>query len=230
VTKPRQLALDLPSLAAQGREDFLVSPSNEAAYALVDAWPRWPGAGVMLVGPPGAGKSHLAAIWSAEAGGGSIEAGELAEADVPQALSRGALVVEDGDRGRIDEAALFHLLNLARETAVPLLVTARKPPDRWGLFTPDLLSRLRAMTLVEIGEPDEALLRAVLVKLFLDRQMVVDTSVVDHVARHIDRSFEAVRAVVAALDREALSRGRRITRALAGEVLRESGLGDTSDT
>jgi chromosomal replication initiation ATPase DnaA len=230
VNVPRQLPLDLPAEAARGREDFLVSPSNEAAYGLVDAWPRWPEGGALLIGPAGAGKSHLAAIFAETARAPLIDAGSLGSTAPPELLSAGALAIEDLDRRRLDEPALFHVLNLARETAVPLLLTARTPASSWPIATPDLASRLRAMTAVSIAAPDDALIRALLVKLFVDRQLVVDTSVVETLVRHLDRSFEAVSRAVAALDAEALSRSRRITRAMASQVMADLAAGDTSDT
>ena len=122
-------------------------------------------------------------------------------------------------RPRPDEAALFHLINLLKETGGALVATAASPPDAWGLRTPDLLSRLRLAPSVAIESPDEALMRAVLVKLLVDRQLVVDTALVDYVALRLERSLDAARRFVARLDDEALARGRRVTRAIAAEVL-----------
>ena len=216
---PKQLAFDLPLDPRYGREDFLVSPSNERAYALIERWPDWPDPILHLTGPKGSGKSHLASIWATDAHAWTIDAFEVSGERVPHLVSNGALVVEDADRGERDEAALFHLLNLVRERKASLLVTCAAPPDRWGLRTPDLLSRLRLAPSVSLAPPDDALLKAVLVKLFVDRQLVVDTSVVDYIAVRIERSLAEAAAVVAALDREALSRGRRVSRPIAAEVL-----------
>ena len=220
MTLPRQLALDLPPLTSFSREDFLVSPSNEAAYAFIERWPDWPARRALLVGPIGSGKSHLAAIWSEAANAVTMPSRHLDDEAVPELAARGAIVLEDAKAG-IDETALFHLLNLVGEAEASLLITAHETPDRWGLSLPDLISRLRAMTVLTIDTPDDDLFRMLLVKLFLDRQLVVDISVVDFLARRIERSFDAARQVVAVLDREGLSRGRRITRALAGELLKE---------
>ena len=218
-TTPGQLTLDLPVEPRFGAEDFLVSSSNEAAYAAIEAWPNWPDPVLVLTGPPGSGKSHLSAIWADRAGARRLAARALALADV-QGLSRsGAVLLEDAGAG-LDEARLFHFLNLAREAGCFVLISAASPPDLWGLATPDLLSRLRLAPLFSIESPDEALIRAVLVKLFVDRQLVVDTSVVDYVALRIDRSLEAARTIVAQIDRESLARGKRITRAVAAEMLR----------
>ncbi|WP_413993470.1 hypothetical protein ACMDCR_16095 [Labrys okinawensis] len=220
MTLPRQLALDLPPLTSFSREDFLVSPSNEGAYAFIERWPDWPARRALLIGPTGSGKSHLAAIWSEAAKAIIVPAGLLGDGAVPELVARGAIVLEDARAG-IDETALFHLLNLVGEAGASLLITAHEAPDRWGLSLPDLISRLRAMTVLTIDTPDDDLFRMLLVKLFLDRQLVVDTSVVDFLVKRIERSFDAARQVVAVLDREGLSRGRRITRALAGELLKE---------
>jgi chromosomal replication initiation ATPase DnaA len=217
---PRQLSFDLPLDPRYGREDFLVGPANEAAYERIEAWPDWPHHALVLVGPAGAGKSHLAAIWAERAHAWTIEANAVSAGSVAHLVSNGALVIEDADRaGSRDEAALFHLLNGLAERRAPVVLTARQPVEGWSLATRDLLSRLRLAPAVAIEPPDEALLAAVLVKLFVDRQLVVDLSVVETLAPRIGRSIARARGVVADLDREALSRGRRITRPMALAVL-----------
>jgi chromosomal replication initiation ATPase DnaA len=216
---PKQLAFDLPLDPRFGAEDFLVSPSNEQAYGLIETWPDWPDTILLLVGPRGSGKSHLASIWATNAHAWTVDAAAITHDKVPHLVSNGALAIEDMDRGERDEAALFHLLNLAREKKASLLITCETPPDRWSLKTPDLLSRLRLAPSVALDAPDDALLKAVLVKLFVDRQLVVDTSVVDYIALRIERSLAKASEIVALLDREALSRGRRVSRAIAAEIL-----------
>ena len=218
---PRQLTLDLPIETRFGREDFLVSPSNADAFETFEGWPAWPDRVLLLLGPTGAGKSHLGAIWAERCHARILPASALAGADVAVLAAAGPLLLEDVDSARGIEAELFHLLNLVRNSANGWLVlTARAWPDGWGLRTPDLLSRLRLAPAVEIAEPDDALVRAVLVKHFIDRQLVVDTTVVEYLAMRIERSLDAARQVVEALDREALMAGRRITRPMAGDVLR----------
>jgi chromosomal replication initiation ATPase DnaA len=172
----------------------------------------------MLTGPEGSGKSHLAAIWAQAAGARRIAARALDEAAVPRALATGALVVEDVAAGALDERALFHLLNLAREDAAFLLLTARTA--FMSVAIRDLGSRLKALPVVALAPPDDALLRAVLVKLFADRQLAVDESLINYVAMRVERSFAAARNVVRLLDEEAMRQQRPITRALAAEFLR----------
>ena len=226
---PKQLAFDLPLDPRYGREDFLVSPSNERAYALVERWPDWPDTILVLTGPKGSGKSHLASIWATAAHGWTIDAFEVTGERVPHLVSNGALVIEDLDRGGGDEAALFHLLNLARERGASVLLTSAAPLQELPGRIPDLTSRLRLAPSISLDPPDDALLKAVLVKLFVDRQLIVDTTVVDFLALRIERSLAAAAEAVAALDHEALSRGRRITRpmaaALLGQGSREEGSG-----
>jgi chromosomal replication initiation ATPase DnaA len=217
--RPRQLAFDLPVDSRYGVEDFLIGPSNETAYGFVEAWPAWPDAWLRLVGPEGAGKTHLAAIWAKAAHAWTVPAADVVEGNVPHLISGGALVVEDCDRGLRDEAALFHLMNAIKARGGHLLLTAREAPDLWGLRVPDLLSRLRLAPHATIEPPDDTLLRAVLVKLFIDRQLVVDTGIIEMLALRMERSFAAARALVDALDRLSLERGRRVTRALASEAL-----------
>jgi chromosomal replication initiation ATPase DnaA len=219
--QPRQLALTLPHAESFARDDFLAGPGNATALALVDAWPDWPNWTVMLVGDAGSGKSHLASIWAERSGARAIAARNLAIETVPDALATGALVVEDIDPSIIDQPALFHLLNLAREQDAVLLLTARTQPAGWTLQVKDLASRLRAVPVVHLEPPDDQLLRALIVKFCADRQLVVDESVVSYLLPRIERSFVAARRAVELLDAEALRRGRPITRALAAEVLRD---------
>ena len=217
-SSPRQLALALDHAESLAREDFLSGPSNAQALALIDTWPGWPHRTVMLTGPEGSGKSHLAAIWAHAAGARRVAARALDEAAVPRALATGALVVEDLAAGAFDERALFHLLNLAREDEAFVLLTARTALMTVAIR--DLGSRLKALPVVALAPPDDALLRAVLVKLFADRQLAVDESLIGYVAMRIERSFAAARNVVALLDEEAMRQKRPITRALAAEFLR----------
>ena len=215
---PRQLALALDHAESFARDDFLSGPSNEAALALIERWPDWPGRTVALVGPEGAGKSHLAAIWAEQSGARFVAGRALEDADLPAALATGALVVEDAAADTADERALFHLLNLAREEEAFVLLTARLAPAAWPVQIRDLGSRLRALPVIALAPPDDALLRAVIVKLCADRQLAVDESFVAYLATRIERSFAAARAAVIELDQEALRLHRPLTRALAAEV------------
>jgi chromosomal replication initiation ATPase DnaA len=218
---PRQLAFALPHAESLTRDNFLEGPANAAGLALIDAWPEWPGRTVLLIGPEGSGKSHLAAIWAEAAGARSITAHALTAANVPTALATCALVVEDLKPADLDERALFHLLNLAREDQAYVLITARVPPASFEIELRDLRSRLRALPIVSLQEPDDQLFRALIVKFCADRQLAVDESVVGYLVTRIERSYAAVRQAVELLDREALSLGRPVTRALAAEVLRK---------
>jgi chromosomal replication initiation ATPase DnaA len=216
---PRQLVLDLPLDPRFGREDFLVSRSNEDALRLIESWPDWPDPLLHLQGPAGSGKSHLAAIWAARAGARIVAARTIESASVLDLASGKALVIEDVDHGPLDEPALFHLLNLARERRLPVLFTSARTLGVNRVATPDLLSRLRLAPSIGLGFPDDELLRAVLVKLFGDRQLAVEANVVSYLAARIERSLAAAAAIVAGLDREALSRGRRVTRAIAADLI-----------
>jgi chromosomal replication initiation ATPase DnaA len=214
------LALALPHAESLARDDFLEGPANEAAIALIDAWPEWPNRVMWLAGPEGSGKSHLAAIWAEAAGARSTTAHALTPANVPAALATGALVVEDLRPASFDERALFHLLNLAREEQAFVLITARVPPSALEIELRDLRSRLRAVPVVSIGEPDDLLFRALIVKFCADRQLAVDEAVVGYLAVRIERSYAAARRAVELLDREALRLGRPVTRALAADLFR----------
>ena len=176
----RQLSLEFPHEVSLGAEDFFIAPSNERAYDLIEAWPNWPKRTLLLVGPPGSGKTHLSTIWSHAAAAVSFHAESLSREEVPSFAAHDALVIEDLPGASLDDTALFHLLNLVTEQRCHLLMTANEFPSSWGVQLPDLASRLRAVPVAEIGLPDEALLRAVLVKLFADRQLAVEESVISY--------------------------------------------------
>jgi chromosomal replication initiation ATPase DnaA len=218
---PRQLAFALPHAESLSRDDFLEGPANAAALALIDAWPDWANRIMLLVGPEGSGKSHLAAIWAEQAGARSTAAHTLTAAEVPGALATGALVIEDLKPPCCDERALFHLMNLAREDQAFVLITARLPPSAAEFELRDLRSRLRAVPVVTLLPPDDNLFRALIVKFCADRQISIDESVVNYLATRIERSFAAARHAVERLDAEGLRLGRPVTRALAAELLRD---------
>jgi chromosomal replication initiation ATPase DnaA len=217
--EPVQLVLELPFLPALEAEDFMESASNAAALAMIGRWPDWPHALVVLSGPAGSGKSHLANVWRLRSGADRIAAGELTDAAIASRRPGQPLLIEDADRGIAEERAFFHLLNLAREQAFHVLVTARSPPGDWQIALPDLRSRLRAAPVAAIAAPDDALLRGVLVKVFADRQLDIEPGVVEMIARRIERSMEAAQRWVAELDRRALQERRRVSRRFVAEVL-----------
>ena len=219
---PRQLAFALPHAESLTRDNFLEGPANAAALALVDAWPEWPNRIMVLVGPEGSGKSHLAAIWAERAGARATSAHALTAADVPAELATGALVLEDLRAAAFDERALFHLLNLAREDEAFILITARLPPAALEIELRDLRSRLRAVPVVSVLPPDDHLVRALIVKFCADRQLAVDEQIVSYLATRLERSHAAVRQAIELLDAEGLRLGRPVTRALAAELFGKS--------
>jgi chromosomal replication initiation ATPase DnaA len=215
--EPSQLVLDLPHRAALEAQDFLVSRSNRAAADFIDRWPDWPHPSAVVVAPARAGKTHLANVWRLKSGAARLEAAGLTESDI--AWTRGVLLVEDLHAGIGNQRVLFHLLNLARERKMSMLLTSRTPPGELDVALPDLRSRLRALPIVTISPPDEALLKAVLVKHFADRQLAVEPYLINYLALHMEQSMAAAAAIVADIDAAALAAHRKVTRALAAEVL-----------
>jgi chromosomal replication initiation ATPase DnaA len=200
------------------RSAFLEGSANAEALALVEGWPAWPGPAAVICGPTGSGKSHLASIWRERSRAVAIAADAIA--GPASRLAEGdAALVEDIDAPGLDEQGLFHLLNLTRERAVSLLLTSRFGPAAIATGLPDLQSRLRAMPVVTLGLPDEALLRSLMAKLFADRQVAIEPAILDFIVHRMERSFAAARDLVARLDAEALAEGKRVTRGLAGRFL-----------
>ncbi|KQV82033.1 DnaA regulatory inactivator HdaA [Rhizobium sp. Root1220] len=222
-----QLPLAFSHDAASGRDDLLVSEKLAAAVAIVDAWPQWPSPVVILAGPVGSGKSHLANIWREHSGAITIHPKAGANAAVDAA--NGHVLFEDVDRVGFDDTELFHVINSVRENGNSLLMTSRLWPMSWPVQLADLRSRLKAATVVEIGEPDEELLSQVIVKLFADRQLYIDDRLVLYIVNRMERSLNAAQTIVERLDRLALSRGTKISRSLVAEVLNELGNSDSFD-
>ncbi|WP_409561187.1 DnaA/Hda family protein [Hyphomicrobium sp. B1] len=217
-TTPQQLVFELPHRAAMGLEDFLVSESNAAAVSLVDRWPDWPIGAAVIAGAKGSGKTHLANVWLTRAGATAVEASQISRETVPKVAAAGAVLIED-IQNAADEAALFHLLNLVREQRLQILLTTDTAPGDLSITLPDFRSRLKALPLATIDPPDDALLRAVLVKLFADRQLSVEPQLVDYVLVRMERSMLAAERFVSAADRRALALQRRLTRAIAAATL-----------
>ena len=217
----RQRTFDWGVRPALGREDFLVAPCNEAAVAWLDRWPDWPGPALVIHGPSGSGKSHLAEVWRRRSGAEVVDAASLAHAAPGGGQAAAALVLDGlgGLGGPIDERALLHTYNSVAERGGHLLLTALAPPARWPLVLPDLVSRLRVAPSVALGLPDDALLAALMLKLFADRQIAVAPEVPAYVVPRIERTFEAAASLVERLDRAALAEGRPVTVPLVRAVL-----------
>jgi len=214
---PQQLAFDLPTNVRQGAQDFFVSQANEVAYAMLQTPANWPDCKLALIGPAGSGKTHLARVFAAHFGGSVMPATKI----TPQTpLPHGPLVVEDADSlSTAGEEWLFHAHNSMARDGHVLLLTGRTPPARWSIALPDLASRMSATTTVTIADPDDALLTAVLLKHFADRQLAPTPDAVAYLLKHLPRSFDAVRQSVDALDRAALAQGKPLTRPFVRAVL-----------
>ncbi|HEV7306191.1 DnaA regulatory inactivator HdaA [Ensifer sp.] len=222
-----QLPLAFEHDPATGRDDLLVSDRLSAAISIVDHWPDWPSPVVIIAGPVGSGKSHLASIWKERAGAEAIH--PLSGSDAAVIAREKPVLFEDADRSGFDDTTLFHVINSVRQNGTGLLMTTRIWPMSWPVTLPDLRSRLKAATVVEIGEPDDELLTQVLIKLFADRQLFVDERLVGYIVQRMERSLEAAQTIVERIDLLALARGAKLTRTLASEVLEELGNQRRSD-
>ena len=222
-TLTRQLPLELGFASSYAAADYLVSASNAAAFAWVERWPDWPAPGLALSGPPGSGKTHLAHVWRERSRATIIEAATLASVDPSEILGPSPACAVDGiaagGLGAAAERALLHLYNMTSERHGYLLLCAEAPPARWPIALPDLRSRLAALPTIGIAPPDDSLLEALLGKLFADRQLVVDRGTVIFIVARMERSFDAARRLVDAIDRAALASQRRPSLGLVREVM-----------
>lgn len=214
------LPLDHPRRPGLSRDDFVIAPCNAVALAMLDGWQGWPRGKLVLTGPAGSGKTHLAHIWAGETGAQIVSADALHDADIP-ALASGPLAVEDADHiaTPAGEEALFHLHNLMQVEGHPLLLTGARAIAGWPLRLPDLRSRLQQAQSAVLEPPDDALLSMLLVKFFSERQLHVSPQVIDYLIRRMDRSHDGARTIVAALDAASLAERRAITMRLASQVL-----------
>lgn len=221
-----QLSFDLPGRPALGRGDFFVSPANALAVSLIDNSAAWPSGKLVLSGPAGSGKSHLAQVWAMQTGARIVAAHELQSDQIPE-LAESALAVEDvPGLSPVAQRALFHLHNLLQTEGQPLLMTGRGAPGSWALPLADLKSRIQAAQHVELQSPDDALLAAVLAKLFNDRQIVPKPDVIPYLLQRMERSFAAASDIVQRLDRAALSQKRSLSRPFCARVLGETRAND----
>ena len=225
VTAPRQLSFDLPAKPALGRNDFFVSPGNASALATIENPGAWPDGKLALCGPEGSGKTHLTRVWAAQSNAAVLSAGALVNADIPS-LAQAPVAVEDVPQiadNSPAQAALFHLHNLLLAEGQPLLLTGRSAPSHWGLSLPDLQSRVAAANLVTLAPPDDALLAALLAKLFNDRQITPKPDVIPYLVVHMERSFQAAATIVSQLDKAAMAQSCAISRPLAARLIADLG-------
>lgn len=224
---PSQFALNLEPRVTWDESDFLITGCNEQAAALVRTWPEWPSHVAIIFGPTGSGKSHLARIWQARSVATIGDAAALPT--VGSGGEAAPILIEDADRGGIDERAFFHLLNLAKEHRSYVLLTGRTPPGQWPLSLPDLRSRIRSYPSVAIKEPDDELLAAVLIKHFTDRQICIAPDVIPYILSRMERSMGAAQALAAEIDLMALSEHRKVTRSLVTRVLKDRGSSEAGE-
>ena len=214
-----QLTLDFEHRTALSSEDFLVADCNRDAISWIDVWPNWPTPVLVIFGPVGSGKSHLAAVFAAYSGAKKVTVNEF---DFARSNFNSDLIIEDVDSMLCSdqEVSLLHMYNAVKETSHRILMTATAPPARWGITLPDLRSRMNAAISVEIGPPEDSLIVALLVKIFADRQVQVSSDVIIYAASRMERSFLAVQQIVDNADRMALSSNKKITVALMKQVLK----------
>lgn len=218
----KQLPLPLPFRTARGRDAFFISDANAQAVAILDHPENWAQNTILLLGPSGSGKSHLAGIWADDHG--ATLAGDLGQITAETALPDAPLLIDDLDQRLLtpaNETAMFHIFNHMRAAGLPMLITASTPPPQWGMTLPDLISRMEATQNVAIRAPDDHLLAAVLMKHFADRQLSPPPNLIPYLTRQMDRSFASAAQIVARLDHETLAQKRPLTRRLAAQIMAE---------
>ena len=217
-----QLPFDLVHETAVQREDLIESPANATAINMIDAWPNWPGQLTILAGPVGSGKSHIGSVWQELSQATKTQSSNL-NSELSELISiaenGGNILLEDAGENSLDETALFHLFNAVKQGGSYCLVTARTWPTQWNVTLPDLASRLKAAQLIELQEPDDMLLKLVMMKLFSDRQVSVDEKVLDYCVVRMERSLASAANLVAEIDAEALSRKTSVSKATAASAL-----------
>lgn len=227
MSETQQIAFKFPLEPYLGREDFMVSKCNFEAFKMVDSWPEWPFFAICLYGPSGCGKTHLSRIFSDRVAVltnhpykiPSIKAAHLSmETPFELFKQNHCLIIEDLNE-KINEEALFHLYNLYRNEGGSILLTAPKAPARMKFSLPDLQSRLNIIPSIEINEPDDDMLSALIVKLFADRQLIVSPEIITYMIKNMKRSFSFCNKLVEEIDNTSLARKRAITVPLVKEAI-----------
>ncbi len=213
----QQLPLDLQIRSTEHHGDFLISDCNTIAAQWIDRWPDWVGqfCALNIAGPEASGKSHLAAVWQAKSRALLLSGFDNNLAVLDDALN---FIIDLGTTS-LDEQHLFHLFNLTRDKGGSLLIISKQPVALLDWQLPDLASRMRAVNLALISGPDDELLRALLKKNFSDRQLNAPDNVIRYLVARMERSFAAVRHIVAQMDRLSLANRSEITLSLARSVM-----------
>ncbi len=217
-----QLIFDMASRPALHADNYFISKSNASAVELLDSWPDWRDPSVIICGNEGCGKSHFVNVWRRISGARKIQASELTESLIDTLSGCQNLAIEDIDQGLKDETALFHLLNLTKERNNRMILTTRKMPGDFHPTLPDLRSRLRSLPVFTINQPDDHLLKTILLKLFDDRQINIEPDVLDYIFTHIDRSMLSIMEFVKQLDHASMASQKKITKHFARKILNKT--------
>lgn len=224
-----QLSLEFTHNPYMGRDDFIVSACNREAFTLLDQWPNWPFFALCLHGPEGCGKTHLGHIFSDKVSVLThypypiprLEASRLTLEMPPLLFTKHPCLIIENLNEQINEEAMFHIYNLYRNEGGNILFTARQAPARMHFKLPDLQSRLNIMPAAAISEPDDELLAALIIKLFMDRQLVVSREIVNYIVVNMQRSFAYAHKLVAEIDNISLAYKRAISIAIVKEAIAE---------
>lgn len=220
----KQLTLEIEPRPALGREDFLVSAGNRAAVEWIDRWPEWPAPSLALAGPAGSGKTHLAQVWRARSRALTLQGEDLMRPLSALPDNTQHCLIDGADRlagDAVGEENLFHIYNRLNQQGGHLLLVGRSLPMRWPLEMPDLRSRLATAVPVELAMPDDALMQALLAKLFSDRQLLPGKGVIDFLILRMERSYAAASRIVSEIDARALAERREVRLPLARAVLHD---------
>ena len=230
-----QLIFNLNRQGKVGLENFYISKSNQVAVKTIKRWEDWPAKKLLLMGPSGSGKSHLADFWTRTTKARTLEINEISDFNLEELNNNSGFVIDDvdqirmfnkNDKDRIEEK-LFHLLNFSAQASCFLMMTSSAPITSWGLKLSDLISRLATIAVVELFPPDDDLLIAVLLKQFDDKQIKVSPEVVLFVSKRINRTFESIREFVNLADHLTLKNKRDVTIPFVSEILHKLGQGNT---
>ena len=219
----KQLYFDMPDKTALGIEDYIITESNSFAFDLISRMIKGEINQGVISGPSFSGKTHLSKILIKNIGGNeSLYIDRDYKKIIEKVGSSNLIVIENIDKVLEDksEEDLFHIINFTKENDKKLLMTSCKSISNIEFKLEDLKSRLNATLEAKIMQPDDELMKLVLIKIFNDKQLLINPNVIDFLRSRLERSYKSINDFIEKIDKFSLEKGKKITIALINDLIK----------